>query len=122
MNSLLWIAQILLGGVFLYAGFSKILAHKKMTATLPTRPGFDFIDVPDGLAAAIAVVEIAGALCVLVPIDLWPPDVLVRLATAGLALVTVAAGIYHLRRQETAAPTVALFLLSLFIIVGRWPR
>jgi hypothetical protein len=34
----------------------------------------------------------------------------------------VAAGIYHLRRQESAAPNVALFLLAVFVIFGRWPR
>jgi hypothetical protein len=54
--------------------------------------------------------------------DVWPPYILLRLATAGLALLMVAAGIYHMRRQESAAPSVALFLLALFVIVGRWPR
>jgi hypothetical protein len=43
-------------------------------------------------------------------------------AAAGLALIMVLAGIYHLRRQEEAAPAVSLFLLALFVIVGRWPR
>jgi hypothetical protein len=31
----------------------------------------------------------------------------------------VVAGIYHIRRQETAAPSVTLFLLALFVIIGR---
>jgi hypothetical protein len=34
----------------------------------------------------------------------------------------VAAGIYHLRRQESAAPAVSLFLLAVFVVFGRWPR
>jgi hypothetical protein len=54
--------------------------------------------------------------------DLWPPYVFLRLAAGGLALLMVAAGIYHIRRQESAAPSVSLFLLALFVIVGRWPR
>jgi hypothetical protein len=55
-------------------------------------------------------------------VDIWPPDVLLRLSAAGLALLMVAAGIYHIRRQESAAPSVAVFLPALFVIVGRWPR
>lgn len=75
-----------------------------------------------GQAIFVGLLEIAGAVAVLIPTDLWPPWVLLRLACAALGLLMVAAGIYHLRRQEPAAPTVALFLLSLFIIVGRWPK
>jgi len=47
---------------------------------------------------------------------------LVRLAAGGLALIMVLAGIYHIRREDSAAPAVSLFLLALFVIVGRWPR
>jgi hypothetical protein len=67
-------------------------------------------------------VEIAGALGVLTP-EGWSHDyLLVRLAAAGLALLMVCAGIYHARRREEASPAVTLFLLALFVIVGRWPR
>jgi hypothetical protein len=80
------------------------------------------IGLSRGQAAAIALLEIAGAAGVLLPFDPWPPYILLRLAAGGLALLMVAAGIYHLRRQESASPTVAIFLLALFVIVGRWPR
>jgi hypothetical protein len=70
----------------------------------------------------VGIAELLGAVGVVVPVDLWPPYVLLRLAAAGLALLMVIAGIYHIRRQESAAPSVALFLLALFVIVGRWPR
>jgi hypothetical protein len=73
-------------------------------------------------AALVGLVEAAGAALVLVPVDVWPPQVLVRLACSGLALIMVAASIYHMRRQESAAPSISLFLLALFIIVGRWPH
>jgi hypothetical protein len=58
----------------------------------------------------------------LTPTALVPDHLLVRLAAGGLALLMVAAGIYHLRRQESVAPSVALFLLAVFVIFGRWPR
>jgi len=122
MNSLLWIAQMLLAGMFLFAGFSKIFAIVGQDRSSHTRSIFGCAGMPHGLAAAIALLEIAGAVCVLVPFDLWPPDVFLRLATAVLALLAVVAGVYHMRRKEPTAPIVAIFLLALFVIVGRWPR
>jgi hypothetical protein len=32
------------------------------------------------------------------------------------------AAIYHFRRKEPAAPDIALLLLAVFVIVGRWGR
>lgn len=122
VNGLHWTAQILLAAVFLFAGFSEILSYRSRTKVPPGRPTLGFPGLPYELAVAIGVVEIAGALALMVPIDLWPPDILPRLAAAGLALLTIAGGVYHQRRRESAAPNVALFLLALFVIVGRWPR
>ena len=122
MNGLHWAAQILLAGVFLFVGFSKIFAHRRQASVLPAVPGFAAIGLSNELAVAIGIVEIAGALALVVPVDLWPPDILPRLAAAGLALVAMTAAVYHMRRHESAAPSIALFLLALFVIVGRWPR
>jgi hypothetical protein len=55
------------------------------------------------------------------PYDSWPPYILLRRAAGGLALRRVIATIYRLRRKETAVPSIGLFLVSLFVIVGRWP-
>jgi uncharacterized membrane protein YphA (DoxX/SURF4 family) len=122
MNSLLWIAQILLAGIFLFTGATKLFAYEKLVKTLQGRSMSGEIGMSRGQAALIGLLEIAGALGVLTPSALVPAHLLVRLAAGGLALVMVGAGIYHLRRQESAAPNVALFLLALFVIVGRWPR
>jgi len=127
MNSLLWTAQLLLAGVFLFAGGSKLFAYEKLVKRLEARSKAGKVGMTRGLAALIGVVEIAGALGVIAPPALTPaafvPEyLLVRLAAGGLALLMVAAGIYHLRRREEAAPVVAAFLLALFVIVGRWPR
>jgi uncharacterized membrane protein YphA (DoxX/SURF4 family) len=122
MNTLLWIAQIILAGVFLFTGFSKIFAYGQVVKVVEARSKGGQVGMSRAQAVVVGLVEIAGAAGVLVPMDVWPPDVLLRLAAAGLALLMVAAGIYHIRRQESAAPDVALFLLALFVIVGRWPR
>lgn len=122
MNSLLWIAQIILAGIFLFTGITKLFAYEKLVKTLEPRAKGGPIGISRAQAALLGLVEIAGALGVLTPSALVPEHFLVRLAAGGLALVMVAAGIYHLRRQESAAPNVALFLLAVFVIFGRWPR
>jgi uncharacterized membrane protein YphA (DoxX/SURF4 family) len=122
MNGLLWIAQILLAAIFLFTGVSKLLAYERVMDAVEARSKGLPTGVSRGLAAFIGLAEIAGALGVVSPPSLLPGHLLIRLAAAGLALIMVLAGIYHLRRQDSAAPAVSLFLLALFIIVGRWPR
>jgi uncharacterized membrane protein YphA (DoxX/SURF4 family) len=122
MNGLLWIAQIILGGVFLFTGASKLFAYERLVKTIESRSKSGHIGMSRGQAAIIGLVELMGAVGVVMPVDLRPPYILMRLAAGGLALLMVFAGIYHLRRQESAAPAVSLFLLALFVIVGRWPR
>ncbi|MGD0734691.1 MAG: DoxX family protein [Terracidiphilus sp.] len=122
MNTVLWIAQILLAGTFLFVGGGKLLAYEEFVRAVESRSKGGKIGMSRMQAGFVGVLEIAGALGVILPIDPWPPDVLLRLAAAGLALLMVIAGIYHLRRQETATPSVVLFLLAIFVIVGRWPR
>jgi uncharacterized membrane protein YphA (DoxX/SURF4 family) len=122
MNGLLWIAQILLAAIFLFTGVSKLLAYERVMDAVEARSKGLPTGVSRGLAAFIGLAEIAGALGVVSPSSLLPGHLLIRLAAAGLALIMVLAGIYHLRRQDSAAPAVSVFLLALFIIVGRWPR
>jgi uncharacterized membrane protein YphA (DoxX/SURF4 family) len=118
MNNLVWIVQYLLAAVFLIAGICKIFAISQRTVWLGDGPGCE----PEGLsrktARAIALLEIAGALALVLPLRLGQQNTLPLLAGTGFALLTVAAAVYHARRREPAAPALALFLLSLFVIVG----
>jgi uncharacterized membrane protein YphA (DoxX/SURF4 family) len=122
MNTLLWIAQIILAGVFFFTGFSKIFAYGQVVKVVEARSRARRIGMSRAQAVVVGLFEVASAALVLVPVDVWPPHILLRLAAGALALIMVAAGIYHIRRQESAALSVTLFLLALFIIVGRWPR
>jgi len=122
MNTLLWIAQILLAAIFLFTGATKLIAYERLIRKVESRSNGLPAGVSRGMAAFIGLAEIAGALGVVAPVPLLPHHLLVRAAASGLALIMVFAGIYHLRRHEEAAPAVSLFLLALFIIVGRWPR
>ena len=120
MNRLDWIAQILMAGLFLFAGISRIVRFGRKAHAVQTAPGWSTTELPRGLSLVIAVLEIAGALALVVPFNAWQPDVLPVLAAAGLALLTLSICIYRVSRKEPAAPVTALFLLTLFVLIGHW--
>jgi uncharacterized membrane protein YphA (DoxX/SURF4 family) len=122
MNIVLWIVQIIMAGVFLFTGCSKVLAYDKLTKALEARYKGGKIGISRELAAQVGLLEIVGAVGLALPFDAWPPHIFLLMAAFGLALLMVIAGIYHIRRKETAAPSVVLFLMAVFVIVGRWPK
>jgi uncharacterized membrane protein YphA (DoxX/SURF4 family) len=127
MNALIWTGQIALAAVFLVAGFSKIFAYKTLIKTLETRRKTAAITISAGRGRLLGLLEVIGAIGVLVPPQLAPGALasnylLTRLAATGLGLLMVAATAYHFRRRESASPAIAAFLLAVFVIVGRWPH
>jgi uncharacterized membrane protein YphA (DoxX/SURF4 family) len=127
MNALIWIGQILLAAVFFITGMAKLLAYRSLIKTIEERRKTAPIRVTRAQGAVVGILEIAGAIGVILP-PIWTPDalsvdyLLVRLAAGCLALLMIGATIYHLRRRESAAPAISTFLLALFVIVGRWPH
>src|SRR5580692_8812065 len=120
MNSMDWFAQILLAGVFFVDGFRRIFVCSQQTEGQPSEPGNSAIRLPLGAACMIGLVEIAGALGLVVPVHSWQPNILPFPAVAVLALLTAAALIYRLRRSQPVARVVVLFLLMLLAVIGRW--
>jgi hypothetical protein len=120
MNRLDWIAQILMAALFLFAGISRIVYFGRKTRAVQTAPGWRTTELPQGWSLAIALLEIAGAVALFVPFNAWQPDVLPVLAATGLALLTLSICIYRVSRKEPAAPVTALFLLTLFVLIGHW--
>ena len=127
MNALIWIGQIALAAVFLFTGFSKIFAYRRLIRTLEARRKTAPIMMTVTQGRLVGVFEILGAIGVIIPPAITPQALaenyfLIRLAAALLALLMVAACAYHFRRRESAAPAISAFLLALFVIVGRWPH
>src|SRR5580698_4333691 len=60
MNSLLWVAQIILAGIFLFTGFSKIFAYGQVVKVVEARSKTGGIGMSRGQAALVGLVEIAG--------------------------------------------------------------
>jgi len=127
MDTLIWVGQLALAAVFLVAGWTKLVAYKKLIKTLEIHRNTIPIEMSPAQGRLVGLIEIVGALGFIMPPAFTPavlaPDyLLVRIAAAGLALLMVAAAIYHFRRKESATPAVSAFLLALFVIVGRWPH
>jgi hypothetical protein len=122
MNNLLWGVQVLLAGVFLFTAAGKLFDYQQLVRVIEGRSKGQPIGVSRWQAIVLGLAEVAGAIGLLIPGYVNPSHLVVVCAAAWLALLMVAAGIYHLRRRDAATPTVVLFLLALFILLGRWPR
>jgi hypothetical protein len=122
MNYLMWTAQGILAAVFFFTGVSKILAFGHVESFLGKKLKGGQIGISAGQGAWIGLLEVAGAVGLLLPPSILPDYEIVILAAAALALLMVCATIYHFRRKEPAAPDIALFFLAIFVIVGRWGR
>jgi len=119
MNSLLWIVQGILAGVFLMTGTMKLLQKKE---GLVDKMGF-VEDYTQQQIYAIGILEIAGAMGVILP---WATGILTwltPLAAIGLAMTMIGAFLTHLRRKELIPMgiiNIVLFSLAVFIAAGRF--
>lgn len=118
MNNLDQFIEYLAAGVFVCIGCVRVAGYRRR----PKTPDAQSMRLPFGaprqLSVAIGVLEIAAALMLAVPASLLPA--LAPLAVTFLALLTISAAIYQMRRHETPVPNIALFLLVLLVAVGRW--
>lgn len=121
MNGLLWIAQLILAAVFFTAALGKLFAYEKVMHVVESAKGKP-VTLSRREAILVALAEIAGAIAIMIPDRVAPPHFFVLCAATWLGFLMVGAAIYHVRRKESAAPNIAILLLALFVLVGRWPR
>jgi uncharacterized membrane protein YphA (DoxX/SURF4 family) len=117
MNIALWVIQILLALAFLAAGVPKAT---QPIATLSKRLTWAK-DVPAPFVRFIGVAEILGALGLILPALTGILPWLTVAAAIGLAVIMVAAIIFHILRGETnrIAFNIVFLLLLLFVTYGR---
>ena len=119
MNVALWIAAGLLAAAFFAAGLMKITGKREQMVERMAWVN----DFSQGQVKAIGLVEVLGALGLILPAVTGIAPVLVPLAATGLAIVAVLGSVMHLRRGDGAAsivPLVVLFLLAVFVAWGRF--
>ncbi len=118
MNITLYIAQGLLACMFLMAGIMKVTKNKE---TLREKLGDWTDNYTEKKLKLIGLLEILGAIGIVLPIFISALAILVPIAAIGIAMIMVGALILHLKRKEKdkAIVNLILLLLALFIVVGR---
>jgi uncharacterized membrane protein YphA (DoxX/SURF4 family) len=114
----LWIVQILLAIAFLLSGLMKATQSKEK---LFERMAY-VEDFSDGTIRLIGILEVLGAIGLVLPALTGILPWLTPLAAVGLVLTMVGAAITHVRRGENSmivAPIV-LLILAAFVAYGRW--
>ena len=120
LNITLWIAQVLLAGMFIMSGFMKVAQPiEELAKMLPWAS-----QVPAGLVRFIGLSELLGGLGLILPALLRIKPVLTAWAAVGLATVMLFASIFHASRGEYSAigMNVVLALIALFIAWGRFKK
>jgi uncharacterized membrane protein YphA (DoxX/SURF4 family) len=119
VNLTLWIIAGVLAAVFAMAGLMKLVQPKTKLADsgMPWTEDFS-----EGQVKAIGVVEVLGALGLILPAALDIAPILTPIAAAGLALTMLGATVVHARRGEKPNIPVTLVLAALaaFVAVMRF--
>jgi uncharacterized membrane protein YphA (DoxX/SURF4 family) len=117
VNVVVWILQIVLALAFLAAGGMKLARPKPALVTSGMGWAGDF---SDGAVKAIGLVEVLGALGLLLPALTGVAPILTPIAALGLAVTMAAAVAVHVRRKETVVPPLVLGVLALVVAVLRF--
>ena len=115
MNIALWIVQILLAALFVFAGAMKfIMPVEEMTKQMPSMPGV-FLHF-------IGACELLGGLGLVLPALVRVAVGLVPLAAAGLVVIMIGATVISAQLGGLAGAVLpgVVGLLAAFVAWGRW--
>jgi uncharacterized membrane protein YphA (DoxX/SURF4 family) len=115
METALWITQVLLAAIFFATGLTKLTQPRLKLAAGPMSWA---ADVTDDQFRAVGLLEIAGALGLILPGATGTAPLLTPLAAVGLALTMVGAIVTHVRHGETERLAVPIVLLALCLFVA----
>ena len=116
LNLALWVVQVLLGLLFLWAGAMKLV--------MPMEQMAGPVAFPEWFLRFIGVVEVLGGLGLILPARLRIRPGLTPLAAAGLVIVMIGAVVTTLmggaEMAKMAAIPAVTGLLCAFVAYGRW--
>jgi uncharacterized membrane protein YphA (DoxX/SURF4 family) len=116
MNLALWIVQGLLAAIFLFAGGIKLVTPmEEMMKQMP-------LPLPGWFVLFTGVVEVLGAIGLILPWLLRIRPGLTPVAAAGLVLVMIGATVYTFAAGDVASALIPLLvgILAAFVAYGRW--
>ena len=115
METALWIVQVLLAAIFLVTGTTKLTQPRLKMAAGPMRWA---ADVTDRQFRTIGLLEVLGAIGLILPAALGIAPLLVPLAAIALVLVMIGAIHVHVRHGETNRLAVPIVVLALALFVA----
>lgn len=119
MNIALWIIQVLLALLFLFAGGTKLVLPLETLAEMSRQSGQT--PLPDLFTRFLGVVEVLGALGLVLPGLLRIRTGLTPLAAAGLVIIMIGATVLTARVSVAGAVMpLVVGLLAAFVAYGRW--
>ena len=112
----LWVLQVLLAALFLFAGVMKLITPAQALAQQAHMPG-SFLKL-------VGVLEVLGALGLVLPTLLHIQEVLTPLAAAGLTILMIGATIVTLVQNGRALALIPAITgaLCAFVAYGRFRR
>ncbi len=119
MNTVLWIVQVLLVVLFLFAGGTKLIIPPDVLAAMGSP---NQVHLPGLLIRFIGVCEVVGALGLILPGVLRIKRSLTPLAAVGLLIIMIGATVITIMGDGVRAavvPAVTCLLLA-FVAYGRW--
>ena len=119
MTYALWIIQVSLALLFLFAGGTKLVIPPDVLASMGSP---NQIPLPARFVRFIGVCEVFGALGLILPGLLRIKPYLTPLAAAGLVVILIGATALTIAADGVAAGVVPLVvgLLAAFVAYGRW--
>ena len=114
LNIVLWLVQVLLAALFLFVGGMKLI--------LPLEAMKGPVDMPGLLLRFIGVMEVLGAIGLILPGLLRIQTGLTPLAAAGLVIIMIGATVITLMGGVIAPALIPLVVgvLSAFVAYGQW--
>jgi uncharacterized membrane protein YphA (DoxX/SURF4 family) len=115
METALWILQVLLAAIFLVTGTTKLTQPRRKMAAGPMPWA---ADVTDSQFRTIGLLEVLGAIGLILPSALGIAPLFTPLAAVGLALTMIGAIHVHVRHGETDRLAVPVIVLALALVVA----
>jgi uncharacterized membrane protein YphA (DoxX/SURF4 family) len=118
MGIALWVVQVLLAAAFVVSGATKLSQPKEKLI----KKWAWVEDFSQGSVRIIGVLEVLGAIGIVVPALTGIVPSLTPLAALGLVLTMIGAALTHLRRTEygNIAMNAVLLVLAAFVAYGRF--
>lgn len=119
MNIALWILQVLLAALFLFAGGTKLALPIDVLTSMGSP---NQVHLPALLLRFLGVCEVVGALGLILPSVLRIRPALTPLAAAGLVIIMIGATVLTIIGDGIGAAMIPFVVgvLCVFVAYGRW--